>query len=310
MAKTLTMKPFPWKCGRCRERSVVPAVVSYTTEIEHDGRSYSVTVPDLEIPRCSKCGAMVRDDVSNRRISNALRQQIGLLTPEQIRQNREALNLTQKQLARVLAIAEATLSRWETGAQIQQRAMDRLLRLFFEFPEFCAVLEDENAVRTLGQTVHGSSTLTSPAATRGEQMIVFVDSNLVTEALKLWTRELPSLLRRRWEERKEEIVDSMRPLFWWSLTAEPASIRFLRSCYEAEFPMATSKKALGTTTKRWFVAPLRATEPEDTERATLISLLAEAIDKLPQQKKVSMLEQLRHLVELMQEEPVASSRQK
>src|SRR3990172_7403847 len=135
MSQKLKDKPFPWKCGSCRERTVVPEEVSYTTEIEHDGRTYSVTVPDLVIPCCSKCGAMVRDDAANRRISDALRKQIGLLTPEQIRRNRESLNLTQKQLAGTLGIAEATLSRWETGAQIQQRAMDRLLRVFFGFPE-------------------------------------------------------------------------------------------------------------------------------------------------------------------------------
>jgi DNA-binding transcriptional regulator YiaG len=41
---------------------------------------------------------------------------------------------TQKELAVQLAVAEATLSRWETGGQIQQRAMDKLLRLFFGLP--------------------------------------------------------------------------------------------------------------------------------------------------------------------------------
>jgi hypothetical protein len=35
-----------------------------------------------------------------------------------------------------LDVSESTLSRWETGAQIQQRAMDKLLRGFFEVPAF------------------------------------------------------------------------------------------------------------------------------------------------------------------------------
>ena len=42
------------------------------------------------------------------------------------------LGLTQKQLADKLGLAEATLSRWETGAQIRQRSLDKLLRLFFD----------------------------------------------------------------------------------------------------------------------------------------------------------------------------------
>jgi hypothetical protein len=37
--------------------------------------------------------------------------------------------LTQKPFANLLDVGEATVSHWETGAQIQQRAMDRFLRL-------------------------------------------------------------------------------------------------------------------------------------------------------------------------------------
>jgi transcriptional regulator with XRE-family HTH domain len=58
------------------------------------------------------------------------------LQPHEVRAGREGLGLTQKELASYLQIADATLSRWETGAQIQQRSMDRLLRGFFFVPEF------------------------------------------------------------------------------------------------------------------------------------------------------------------------------
>ena len=34
-----------------------------------------------------------------------------------------------------MGIAEATLSRWLSETQIQSRAMDNLLRVFFAFPE-------------------------------------------------------------------------------------------------------------------------------------------------------------------------------
>jgi DNA-binding transcriptional regulator YiaG len=71
-----------------------------------------------------------------RRLSDALRATAGLLQPGEIRAGREALGLTQKELANYLQIAEATLSRWETGAQIQQRSLDKLLRGFFGVEEF------------------------------------------------------------------------------------------------------------------------------------------------------------------------------
>ena len=50
------------------------------------------------------------------------------------REQRKALSLTQEQLAVRLGVAQETLSRWETGAQIQQRSLDNLLRLFFLLP--------------------------------------------------------------------------------------------------------------------------------------------------------------------------------
>jgi putative zinc finger/helix-turn-helix YgiT family protein len=103
--------------------------------VVHDGRSYTVTVPALRPPRCRACGERVLDTEANQLISRAFRQQAQLLAPEEIRQYRKALGLTQEQLASTLGVAEATLSRWETGAQIQQRSLDKLMRLFFELPE-------------------------------------------------------------------------------------------------------------------------------------------------------------------------------
>jgi transcriptional regulator with XRE-family HTH domain len=71
------------------------------------------------------------------------------LTPAAIRENRLRLNLTQRELAEQLDIAEATLSRWETGAQIQQRAFDRLLRAYFGVPALRKFLKQEFDQSTL-----------------------------------------------------------------------------------------------------------------------------------------------------------------
>jgi DNA-binding transcriptional regulator YiaG len=132
----LKMKSFPWKCGKCRERAVNPATLpNYSADLDHDGRKYHVVLVDFDVARCEKCGAIVLDDVANGRLNDALRTEAGLLRPSEIRADREALGLTQKMLAGYLRIAEATLSRWETGAQIQQRSMDAFLRTFFEVPE-------------------------------------------------------------------------------------------------------------------------------------------------------------------------------
>ena len=130
------MKPFPWKCGKCRERAVNPASLPYSAELEHDGRKYQISVSDLDVARCEKCGTIVLEDAANRRLSDALRSAAGLLHPSEIRDRRESLGLKQKELANYLRISESTLSRWETGAQIQQRCMDWLLRGFYGVEEF------------------------------------------------------------------------------------------------------------------------------------------------------------------------------
>jgi putative zinc finger/helix-turn-helix YgiT family protein len=141
------MKPFPWKCGTCRNRGLQPVVLDYAAEIGHDGRAYQVTVPALSVLRCEQCGAIVLNEEADRRISEALRTAAGLLSPEEIRRGREKLGLTQKQLANHLQVGEATLSRWETGGQIQQRSMDRLLRLYFQVPEARQFLETTASAR-------------------------------------------------------------------------------------------------------------------------------------------------------------------
>ncbi len=119
---------------------------SYSTDLEHDGRKYHVVLADLCVARCENCGTIILDDAASRRLSDALRNEAGLLQPAEIRAQREALGLTQKTLAGYLLIAEATLSRWETGAQIQQRAMDAFLRVFLNRPRleaFSAFLNHE-----------------------------------------------------------------------------------------------------------------------------------------------------------------------
>lgn len=104
---------------------------SFSADLEHDGRSYQIALSDFPALQCACCGNIMLDDAANRTLSDALRAQVGLLAPGDIRRNRELLRLTQKELASCLRIAESELSRWETGVQIQQRCMDTMLRAFF-----------------------------------------------------------------------------------------------------------------------------------------------------------------------------------
>src|SRR4051794_11442708 len=126
---------FSKKCGHCGQRTVALANEPYSIQIDHDGRKYQVNIPSLALPKCSNCGTISLDHEATEAIDAAFRRLAGLLTPEQIREGREQLGLNQQEFADKLAISVSTLSRWETGAQIQQRSLNRLMMAFFMCPE-------------------------------------------------------------------------------------------------------------------------------------------------------------------------------
>ncbi len=138
-------RPFPWRCFECRAKEVVPQATDYTTTRKHDGREYTIHIPDLEVPTCRKCGAQTFSVGDDERIIAALRAQVGLLTPEEMQRRRSQLELTQQELAEQLGVAKETISRWETGGMIQSRAMDNLLRLYFESEEVRTLLRQRFA---------------------------------------------------------------------------------------------------------------------------------------------------------------------
>jgi putative zinc finger/helix-turn-helix YgiT family protein len=139
----MTTRAYPKRCGKCGQNKMRLATVPYNTTIEHDGRSYHVKIPALSVPHCGNCHAISLDDEADQQISAAFRSEAGLLTPDEIRHGREKLGLTQKQFANLLGVGEATISRWETGGQIQQRAMDRFLRLCLVSPAAVELLQSD-----------------------------------------------------------------------------------------------------------------------------------------------------------------------
>lgn len=136
-------RPFPWKCATCRERAVEPVLLdSYTMPIEQDGQSYDVVLKDVPATKCSRCQTLVLDESVDDRLSEEFRNVVGLMRPAQIRDCREAIGLTQIEVARALSIGEATFARWESGDQIQTRAMDRFLRAYLDLPDLRSYLAD------------------------------------------------------------------------------------------------------------------------------------------------------------------------
>jgi putative zinc finger/helix-turn-helix YgiT family protein len=127
-------RPYPWKCRSCGVKALSPVTIDYPVTMEHDGRSYTFTVSSLQVLKCAACQEQVLPDESLTRIYDQLRVEAGLLSPTEIREKRKHLRLSQEELASQLGVAKETISRWETGGQIQQRGYDKLLRIFFDVP--------------------------------------------------------------------------------------------------------------------------------------------------------------------------------
>ena len=97
-----------------------------------------ISVPSALHLRCPKCGEVVlRFQDAKRLREDAIaiyRNKHGLLVADDIRTIRERFRLTQADLAHLLRLGANTVSRWESGRNVQTAAMDVLLRLIRDLP--------------------------------------------------------------------------------------------------------------------------------------------------------------------------------
>ena len=86
----------------------------------------SVQVP---VRVCADCNFSFLDHVAERLSHEVICRHLGVMSPSQIRALREMYSLNQAQFAKVTGLGDATLSRWERGIVVQNRAYDNFLYL-------------------------------------------------------------------------------------------------------------------------------------------------------------------------------------
>ncbi len=108
-----------------------------------------ISVPSARFLGCPNCGEIVlRFQNAKRLHQDAIaiyRKRHGLLSADEIRMIRERFSLTQANLARFLRLGANTVSRWESGRNVQTAAMDILLRLIRDLPGSIDYLRDHAA---------------------------------------------------------------------------------------------------------------------------------------------------------------------
>jgi putative zinc finger/helix-turn-helix YgiT family protein len=97
-----------------------------------------VAVPSAVHLRCPKCDEVVLRFSDSKRLQEdaiaTYRKKHGLLSADEIRGIRERFGLTQRELAHLLRLGANTISRWESGRNVQTEAMEMLLRLLRDLP--------------------------------------------------------------------------------------------------------------------------------------------------------------------------------
>jgi HTH-type transcriptional regulator/antitoxin MqsA len=108
-----------------------------------------VTVPDVQHLRCPACGEVLLGYESAKALQergvDLYRQAHGLLGADEIRALRQRLGLTQAQFAALLHLGLNTVSRWESGRNVQSGAMDLLLKIIRDVPGTLGYLKQQAA---------------------------------------------------------------------------------------------------------------------------------------------------------------------
>ena len=118
----------PTLCEMCEQGTVELQTVESSIDYGADDSQTQLSVM-LPIWRCEDCGCAYEDEQAAQIKHAAVCQHLGVLEPNEIRDIRNRLGLSQEALANVTSIGVASIKRWESSKIIQNKAMDNLLRL-------------------------------------------------------------------------------------------------------------------------------------------------------------------------------------
>ncbi len=119
------------RCPTCNAGWLRPKVVEERFDYEDDGETKVVVAENVPVRECDNpaCRERLSGPDAARIRHEAICRALGLLTPAEIRHIRERVARSPEEFWRLTGIGVATISRWERGRLLQNRSMDRYLRL-------------------------------------------------------------------------------------------------------------------------------------------------------------------------------------
>ncbi|HOO56567.1 MAG TPA: type II toxin-antitoxin system MqsA family antitoxin [bacterium] len=128
------------KCPFCGNKSFQKKHGDFHFTITDDGSNpdaleFETIIPDSDWEECPSCKEILLSKELDRQIENWQYTREGLLTPDELKQIRKEFGLSQVEIAKYLGVGEKSYTRWENRLSIQSKAMDNLIRLFYDDPE-------------------------------------------------------------------------------------------------------------------------------------------------------------------------------
>ena len=128
-------------CPICYAPALQDRVIDERFEYLSEDGLIPVLARSVPVEVCGNCGEVLSGPVAAALCHSAICEALGLLTPERIKAIREGFGLSQAQFSKLTGIGEATISRWERGRLLQNRANDRYIRLLSSLPDSMQVLQ-------------------------------------------------------------------------------------------------------------------------------------------------------------------------
>lgn len=129
------------KCPICNVGFLEDIVSDYDTFVKDGIREIRIIVKDLKREKCLHCNEEFLSQEALDRIQVEKYKKLDLLTPEKLKSIREKLDRTQEEMSDLLGVGKKSYFRWENGFSIQNKSIDRYIRLVAENPENVFLLE-------------------------------------------------------------------------------------------------------------------------------------------------------------------------
>src|SRR5487761_1314354 len=123
------------RCPLCGQASLVKMNGEYRFETPANVPGGPIVVAEAAWLHCDACG----EDILSRELEAAIederRRRLGLLAPEEIRNVREKMGLSVRDMSHLLGVEERMYARWENGRSLPTKPGDALLQQMVETPE-------------------------------------------------------------------------------------------------------------------------------------------------------------------------------